>query len=55
MTEEEFIEMVLSKHPPNTKMVKVEKDGYTYFKIGELNIDKMARLLKELIKEQDKI
>ena len=50
MTEKEFIDMVLSKHPPNTKMVKVEKEGYTYFKIGELNVDRMARLLKDLIK-----
>ncbi len=51
MTEKEFIEASLKFAPPNSKVVKVEKDGYTYFKIGELNIDKAARLFLELIKK----
>ena len=50
MTEQEFIQLVLNKLPPDTEMVKVEKDGNIYFKVGELNIDKAARLLKEMLK-----
>lgn len=50
MTEKEFIEASLKFAPPNSKIVKVEKDGYTYFRVGKLNIDKAARLFKDLIK-----
>ncbi|MGE6513395.1 hypothetical protein [Lysinibacillus sphaericus] len=50
MTEEEFIEASLKYAPPNSKVVKIEKDGYTIFQIGEPNLDKLARLLVDLIK-----
>lgn len=50
MTEEEFIEAALSFAPPNSKIEKVEKDGYTYFRIGKLNVDKAARLIREAIR-----
>lgn len=49
-SEKEFIEASLKFAPPNSKVVKVENDGYTYFRIGELNIEKAARLFKDLIK-----
>lgn len=54
MTEEEFIEASLKFAPPNTKIVKIEKDGYTFFQIGELNIEKAARLFYDLLIEQER-
>lgn len=55
MTEEEFVELVLKKLPPNTKMVKIEHDGNTFYEAGDLNIDKAAELLYEMLKEQGKM
>lgn len=54
-TEKEFIEASLKFAPPNSKVVKVENDGYSYFRIGELNIDKAARLFYEMLKERGEI
>lgn len=39
MTEEEFMKASLKFAPPNSKIVKIDKDGFTFFQIGELNID----------------
>lgn len=50
MTEEGIIEWCLKDAPPNTKVTKTEKDGYVFYEIGELNIDKAARVLMEYIK-----
>jgi len=50
MTEQEFMELVLKKLPPNSKMVKIENGGNPYFRVGELNIVKAAKLFKDLIK-----
>lgn len=53
MTEEEFIEASLKFAPPGSKIRKVEKDGFTFFEIGELNIDRAARVFLDLINEQE--
>lgn len=50
MTEEEFIEASLRFAPPGSEIRKVQEDGYTFFEIGELNIDKAARLLLPYVK-----
>ena len=50
MSEEEFLELCLRKVPEGTKVVKVEKDGCTYFRIGEINLDKAAQAFKDLVK-----
>lgn len=55
MTEEEFVQSVLKKLPPGTKMVKIEHDGKSYYRAGELNIDKAAELFHKLLKNQGKI
>lgn len=53
MTEEEFIELCLKNAPPGSKVKKHEKDGYTYFTVGELNIDRAARAFLDLINKQE--
>jgi len=50
VTEEEFMKGCLKLAPPNSKIRKIEKDGYTFFQAGDLNIDRAARLFKDLIK-----
>lgn len=48
--EEEFLEGCLKLAPPNSKLHKYEKDGLTYYHIGEPNLDLLARLLLKYIK-----
>lgn len=55
ITEEEFMEGCLKFAPPNSKIVKVEKDGYTFFQIGEPNLDVLAKFLYgEMVKQERK-
>ena len=49
ITEEEFMKGCLKLAPPNSKIVKVEKDGYTFYQIGEPNLDVLARFLVKYI------
>lgn len=50
ITEEEFMNGCLKLAPSNSEIVKVEKDGYTYYRIGKPNIDVLAKFLKKYIK-----
>jgi len=52
ITEEEFLEGCLKLAPPNSKQFKFEKDGRTYYHIGEPNLDLLAKLLLKYIKWQ---
>lgn len=50
ITEEEFIEWSLKLAPPNSKLHKFDKDGRTYYHIGEPNLDLFAKLLVKYIR-----
>lgn len=50
ITEEEFLEGCLKLAPPNSKLFKFEKDGRTYYHIGEPNLNLLAKLLVKHIK-----
>lgn len=52
ITEEEFLEGCLRSAPPNSKQFKYEKDGRTYYHIGEPNLDLLAKLLVKYIKRR---
>lgn len=49
LTEEQFLERCLESAPPNSKLYKYEKDGKTYYHIGEPDLDLFAKLLMKYI------
>ena len=47
--DEKYVEMIREFLGEDVEVKYIEKDGYKYYQVGELNIEKAAQLLSEIL------